>query len=111
MVAGTETTATLLSGLTYYLLKHPDKLQKVTDEVRALTEEELTLEQLPRLSYLNACFEEGLRVYPPVPVGLPRVVPKEGTSICGEWIPGKVCLFRLTCVYALIHIFIRPVLQ
>lgn len=111
MVAGTETTATLLSGLTYYLLKHPDKLRKVTDEVRTLTEEELTLEQLPRLPYLNACFEEGLRVYPPVPVGLPRVVPKEGTSICGEWVPGKVCHFQLSCVYALMYMSTRPVLQ
>ncbi|KAJ4983610.1 averantin oxidoreductase [Stagonosporopsis vannaccii] len=89
MAAGTETTATLLSGLTYYLLKNRDKLQKVSDEVRALVEEDLTLEQLPRLPYLNACFEEGLRIYPPVPIGTPRVTPKEGSVICGDWVPGK----------------------
>ncbi|EKG09420.1 Cytochrome P450, partial [Macrophomina phaseolina MS6] len=35
MLAGTETTATLLSGLTYHLLRNPDKLQKLTAEIRS----------------------------------------------------------------------------
>lgn len=91
MIAGTETTATLLSGLTWYLLKNPEKLKKAVEEVRARPEEELSLEELPRLPYLNACFEEGLRVYPPVPIGLPRETPEGGNMICGEWVPGKVC--------------------
>lgn len=96
MVAGTETTATLLSGLTYLLLKNPDKMKKVVAEVRALPYEDLSLDTLPRLPYLNACFEEGLRCYPPVPIGLPRVIPKGGSAICGEWVPEKVCLTILT---------------
>lgn len=91
MIAGTETTATLLSGLTFYLLKNPETLQKVVQEVRALSEAQLSLEMLPRLPYLNACFEEGLRLYPPVPTGLPRVVATGGNAICGEWVPAKVC--------------------
>lgn len=112
MAAGTETTATLLSGLTYYLLKNPDKLQKAVEEVRALPEEELSLEQLPRLPYLNACFEEGLRIYPPVPVGLPRKTPKEGNPICGEWVPGNVCVIRpmsFVTFHALTLVLIRLV--
>ncbi|KAH7026785.1 cytochrome P450 [Macrophomina phaseolina] len=87
MLAGTETTATLLSGLTYHLLKNPEKLQRAVDEIRALAEHELTLEQLPRLPYLNACFEEGLRLYPPIPVGMPRQMPAGGNVVCGEWLP------------------------
>lgn len=35
MIAGTETTATLLSGLTFYLLKNPDKLAKLVEEIRS----------------------------------------------------------------------------
>ncbi|CAI6339310.1 unnamed protein product [Periconia digitata] len=93
MVAGTETTATLLSGLTFLLLKNPDKMKKAIDEVRALALEDLNLENLPRLSYMNACFEEGLRCYPPVPNGLPRVVPKGGNAICGEWIPERTRVY------------------
>jgi cytochrome P450 len=91
MTAGTETTATLLSGLTFLLLKNPDKLQQVVKEVRSLSCEDLSLEVLPRLPYLNACFEEGLRCYPPVPIGLPRAVGKGGNAINGQWVPEKVC--------------------
>lgn len=47
MIAGTETTATLLSGLTYLLLTNPDKMRKVVDEVRAFPEHQLNLEMLP----------------------------------------------------------------
>jgi cytochrome P450 len=104
MLAGTETTATLLSGMTYHLLTNPDKLKKLVDEVRALPEENLTLDVLPRLTYLNACFEEGLRCYPPVPVGLPRVVPKGGASICGDLVPEGV---RATNIWA--HPSLSPV--
>jgi len=89
MVAGTETTATLLSGLTFHLLKNPDKMAKLTTEIRTAfaREEEITIEALARLKYLNACLEEGLRIYPPVPAGFPRQVPDEGATICGEFVP------------------------
>lgn len=92
MLAGTETTATLLSGLTYYLLKNPDKMKKLVDEIRSFnTEDDLTIDTLPRLNYMAACIEEGLRCYPPVPQsGPPRLTPEGGNAICGEWIPGKV---------------------
>jgi cytochrome P450 len=92
MIAGTETTATLLSGLTFLLLKNPAKMRKVLEEVRALPLDQLTLAMLPRLPYMNACFEEGLRCYPPVPGGLPRVIAKGGNAICGDWLPEGVCI-------------------
>ena len=92
MLAGTETTATLLSGLTYYLLANPEKLNKLTKEVRQefSSEEEITIERLQALSYLNACVEEGLRMFPPVSNGLPRLVPPEGLMIDGKYVPGGV---------------------
>ncbi|PVI01258.1 cytochrome P450 [Periconia macrospinosa] len=93
MIAGTETTATLLSGLTYLLLKNPDKLEKVVKELRSLAREDLSLERLPQLSYLNACFEEALRIYPPIAIGLPRTVAPGGCAIQGEFVPEKTCVF------------------
>jgi cytochrome P450 len=94
MIAGTETTATLLSGLTWYLLKHPDVLEKLTHEIRTTftSDADITIENLQRLKYLRACLEEGLRMYPPVPIGLPCLVPPQGAEVCGEWIPGGVRL-------------------
>ena len=94
MIAGTETTATALSGTTYHLLKNPEHLRKLTEEIRGAFEDfdDITLEGLARLKYLQAVLQEGLRMYPPVPIALPRRTPKEGTVICGEWIPGDVAL-------------------
>jgi cytochrome P450 len=92
MLAGTETTATELSGLTYMLLKNPEKLDRLTKEVRAAfsTFDDITMTKLAQLSYLQACIEEGLRLYPPVASHLPRIAPKEGAMVCGRWVPGGV---------------------
>ncbi|KAL4895595.1 cytochrome P450 [Aspergillus ambiguus] len=94
MVAGTETTATALSGLTYHLLMNPEKMAKIVCEIRSAFQKDSDIElgRLVQMKYLNACIEEGLRIYPPVPVGLPRVTPDEGTMVCGEDIPGKTAL-------------------
>ncbi|EKG21958.1 Cytochrome P450 [Macrophomina phaseolina MS6] len=90
MIAGSETTATAVSGATYFLLKNPDKMRKLTEEVRSLeSEEDLTLDALQHMKYLSACLEEALRMYPPVPIGLARIVTEGGSAVCGEWIPPK----------------------
>lgn len=90
MVAGTETTATLLSGLTYFLLKKPSTYEKIVAEVRSLPEDGLHIDSLRQLPYLQACFEEALRMYPPVPMGMPRVVPPGGAAISGGFVPEGV---------------------
>jgi cytochrome P450 len=92
MIAGTETSATLVSGLIYYLLTNPEKMTKLQEELRSEFKslDEITMARLIHLKYLNACIEEGLRVYSPVPVGLPRRAPAPGVAVCGEWIPGGV---------------------
>lgn len=94
MDAGSEPTATLLSGLTYWLLKTPHALQRVTREVRDAfnTDEEMTfLETRSKLPYLLACLEEGLRVFPPIPLTLSRSVPGEAPmEVCGLMIPPNV---------------------
>lgn len=97
MIAGTETTATLLSGLTWLLCKNPEKMAKLCGELRGRfgKDEQVSAEALARLPYLNACLEEGLRLYPPLPIGPAREVCEGGNVICGEWIPGKVSLSSL----------------
>ncbi|CAJ0550075.1 Ff.00g100050.m01.CDS01 [Fusarium sp. VM40] len=89
MLAGSETTATLLSGCLYNLLTYPDKMETVLKEIRGRfsTSDDLTLERLAELKYMNACLKEALRVYPPVPIGSPRVVQGDGQQILGKYIP------------------------
>lgn len=90
IVAGSETTANLLSGLIARLIWNPDKYEKLCAEIRGAFKDEsdLTYENLSKLTYLNACLEEGLRIYPPVPTGLLRTVPQAGDTIDGHFVPG-----------------------
>lgn len=89
LAAGSETTATLLSGLTNYLLTHRDWLRKLTAEIRNEfnSVDDITIMRLARLPILQACVEEALRCYPPVPVVMARITPPGGTMICGHFIP------------------------
>jgi cytochrome P450 len=89
IVAGSETTATELCGLTNYLLRNPTIFKKLKDELRSAvkTEEDINMDVLGNLPYMNACIEEGLRIFPPVPVGLLRTVPKGGSLIDGHAVP------------------------
>ncbi|KAJ5272819.1 cytochrome P450 monooxygenase [Penicillium angulare] len=89
IIGGSETTATLLSGVTYLLLSNPHVLERLTTEVRSTfeNEKEITMASVNQLTYMLACLNEALRVYPPVPTGLPRVVPSEGRTVLGRYIP------------------------
>ena len=93
ILAGSETTATLLSGVTYWLSRTPHALRKVTNEVRSAfkNEEEINfINASARLPYMLACLDEGLRRYPPVPSGLLRWTPPgPPTEIAGYSVPEK----------------------
>ncbi|KEF53687.1 uncharacterized protein A1O9_10087 [Exophiala aquamarina CBS 119918] len=90
IVAGSETTANLLSGLIARLIWNPDKMEKLCVEIRAAfsSEDQITYDSTSKLVYLNACLEEGLRIHPPVPTGLLRTVPAGGDTIDGHFVPG-----------------------
>lgn len=92
VIAGSETTATLLSGATYLLASHRDELDRATHEVRSAfkSAEEVTLASVGQLPYLLAVLNESLRCYPPVTAGLVRVVPEEGQKVADWWVPGGV---------------------
>ena len=91
IIAGSETTATLLSGATYYLLTNPEAYAKAKAEVRSAfpAPGDITLASTARLPYLHAFLEEALRMYPPVPTALPRRTPPEGEYISGVFVPGN----------------------
>ncbi|KAF2133504.1 cytochrome P450 [Dothidotthia symphoricarpi CBS 119687] len=111
MVAGTETTATLLSGLTYLLLRNPKCLAQVVDEIRSAftSADDMTMETLAALPYLAACIKEAFRLYPPVPLGLPRLVPQDGSTIVGTFVPpGTTLTIPQLAMYTSEKNFTRP---
>jgi cytochrome P450 len=86
MLAGTETTHTLVTGLIFLLLKHPDTLLKAVSEVRTTFDSasSITMKSANSLEYLSACIQETLRTYPPIPGSLPHVVSGTGAFIAGN---------------------------
>lgn len=92
IIAGSETTATLLSGVTFYILTVPGVMDKLKAEIRGAfaAEAEITWSAVNQLPYTLAVLNEGLRMYPPVPFGFPRMVEGLGDFVCGRWIPGGV---------------------
>lgn len=90
VIAGSDTTATALTAITYFLAKNQEKLKKLQDEVHNAfsSTEKIDGEGTARLSYLNAVIEEGLRLFPPTAFGLPRESP--GAIVDGHWMPKGV---------------------
>jgi cytochrome P450 len=91
MAAGSDTMAALLSAVTYFLLKHPAKMETLVGEIRAVQDPlDLNITKLASLEYLNACLEEALRLYPPSPNARNRITPRGGAAICGGFVPQGV---------------------
>ncbi|TGO65481.1 hypothetical protein BCON_0002g00650 [Botryotinia convoluta] len=92
IIAGSETTATLLSGALSHLLKNPSCMATLVQEIRSKFTEsaDMTFVKLANLRYLNACLQEAFRIYPPVPGVLPRRTQPGGIVINGYFIPEDV---------------------
>ncbi|KAF9694889.1 hypothetical protein EKO04_006712 [Ascochyta lentis] len=95
LVAGSETTATTLSGTTYLVLKNSAAYSRLVTEIRSAFPKaaDITLDAVNALPYLLAVLQEGLRYYPPVPTGFPRVVPGAGQQVSGHFIPGGTSVY------------------
>jgi cytochrome P450 len=87
IIAGSETTATTLSGIAYFLSKHPQCMAQLQKEIAGAFSSYYEIDggATGKLPYLNAVVEESLRLYPPVAFGLPRVSP--GAIVSGHYIP------------------------
>ena len=93
ILGGAETISSALSGTTYYLATNPIAMKHAVDEIRSAFSqaEDITLPTTGQLKYLNAVITESLRMFPPFVGASPRVVPAEGATIAGCFIPGDVC--------------------
>ena len=90
--AGSDTTAISLRSMFYYLIKNPicmGKLLKEIDEKDAKGElrEIVTFAESQNMPYLQACMKEAMRLHPAVGMMLERVVPEDGVTIAGHFIP------------------------
>ena len=77
VIAGSDTTKTVLASHFFYLLSNPEKLAKLRDEIDHFYppgESELSSKHFHEMVYLDACINEALRLVPVVPNGSQRDV-------------------------------------
>jgi cytochrome P450 len=91
--AGSDTTAFTLTSLFYMLMKNPDKLDKLLNELESAfssgaLSEPVRYNDAIKLPYLRACVTEAMRIHPALGSMLPRYVPKGGAMIAGKWFAG-----------------------
>ena len=87
IVAGSDTTATVLTYILYEVLRNPKVKSKLLNEL-ATCSPSPSWEELESKPYLNCVVQESLRLHPGVQGTLPRVVPKEGATLAGLFLPG-----------------------
>lgn len=90
LIAGSDTTSNSSCAIVYHLATHPDKMKKLQEE---LDKELVHAEEVPLhsdvqdLPYLQAVLSESLRYHSTSAIGLPRVMPPGGATICGKHFP------------------------
>ncbi|KAI1714446.1 cytochrome p450 domain-containing protein [Ditylenchus destructor] len=69
LIAGYETTATVLQFILYILALHPDVQDKLRMELEEAVgdEEEITFDHMQKFTYMNQVIQEALRLYNPAP--------------------------------------------
>lgn len=86
VLAGGDTTASLLATMAYFLAKFPAVQKRLAAEVDA-TPEDLSYTDAKKLKYLDACLLEAKRLTPVARFTPERVVTAGGMTLCGEFIP------------------------
>ncbi|XP_065874545.1 cytochrome P450 736A117-like [Euphorbia lathyris] len=73
--AGTDTTYTALDWVMAEVLRHPEVMKKLQNEIReiAKNKSEITEDDLNKIPYIKAVIQEALRLHPPLPLLVPRV--------------------------------------
>ncbi|XP_076914967.1 cytochrome P450 76C1-like [Bidens hawaiensis] len=92
IVAATDTTSTMVEWVMAEILRNPNVMKKVQDELKEVIGLKNILEEyhLPKLTYLDAVIKETFRLHPPLPLLIQRC-PDESCQVAGYSIP-KGCI-------------------
>ncbi|KAL2044707.1 hypothetical protein N7G274_002481 [Stereocaulon virgatum] len=97
IVAGSDTTAAVMTYIIYELVRHPSHISKLRKELASIDPficpTKVQHQQLQHLDHLNGVIYETLRLYPPVPTAIPRLTPPEGLTIRDVYVPGNTTVW------------------
>ena len=91
--AGSDTTATAIRATMLFLITTPRVYSRFRAEIdeavhKGRISSPIRDSEAKELPYLQACIKEGLRMFPPVTGLFDKVVPPEGDTVNGVFIPG-----------------------
>lgn len=100
VLAGAETVSISLSAAFYYLCKDIEVMNRLRRELDEKRETgrisvPITFKESQDCNYLQAVVKEVLRLHPALGHGLPRVMPKGGMTLAGQFFPEKASFQRL----------------
>ncbi|KAH8723182.1 benzoate 4-monooxygenase cytochrome P450 [Phaeosphaeriaceae sp. PMI808] len=112
VIAGSDTTATALSGIFFYINRHPHAYQRASAEVRAAFSTRDSIRPgtaLNSCAYLRACIDESLRLSPPIGGSLFREVAGSGITVAGHaFAPGTDVGTSIYAIHRNPAYFARP---
>ncbi|KAL5527795.1 hypothetical protein ACEPAG_6596 [Sanghuangporus baumii] len=89
IVAGSDTTATVISGLFYHLLQHPEDYMRLQEEVDQTFPpgggDAIDASKLSEMVFLNAVINEALRISPPANVLQRGTTAETGAKQLGKY--------------------------
>lgn len=91
IVAGADTSSTVIACILRELALAPEMQQKLYDELYTVGEP-LNVANTRKLPYLQAVIDEGLRLWNPVPSGTQVVTGPEPVSVGGHVIPARTAV-------------------
>eukprot|EP00253_Pinus_taeda_P003760 PITA_03760 len=88
--AGAETTSTILEWGISELLRHPNVMKKLYEEIESVVGQHGNVKEsnLETMRYLHSVVKETLRLYPPAPLSIPHES-VEAVTVGGYYIPNK----------------------
>lgn len=100
--AGSETTAHTVGNVLWDLLRHPEVYQRLKTDIRSAgLSSPPHLAEVRSVPYIEACIKESMRMANLITDPFERVVPANGATICGVWVPGGT----VVCMYCTLHHF------
>lgn len=96
IVAGSDTTASAITHVFYYLARAPLQVEKLREELQASSWKSsggTPHRNVQKAEHLNAIINETLRLHPAVSTAMPRKTPPEGILVGEVVIPGDMTVW------------------
>ncbi|XP_062015712.1 phenylacetaldehyde oxime monooxygenase CYP71AN24-like [Rosa rugosa] len=94
LIGGSDTSSTALEWLMAELVRNPNVMAKVQEEVRRVVGKKARVDvsDIEQMDYLKCVIKEALRLHPPAPLLIPRET-IAGVELGGYYIPAKTRVF------------------